>query len=123
MQGRILFALAALIAALPGLDCYLPLPKLGLILLLLVVLLSWGGLHRLSWPEPVVLDRSVLIPSQLMVVGGVVVSFVKPMAFSRYFVVLVPAVLPVLPVQFSALNLNRLGRGCCIGVLGLLLAS
>ena len=100
-----------------------PLPKLGLILLLLVVLRRWGGLHRLSWPEPGVLDRSGLIPSLLMVVGVVVVSFVKPMAFSRYFVVLVPAVLPVLAVQFGALNLNRLGRGCAIGVLGLLLAS
>ncbi|WP_256377293.1 hypothetical protein [Synechococcus sp. N19] len=30
--------------------------------------------------------------SLLMVVGVVLVSFVKPMAFSRYFVVLVPAV-------------------------------
>ena len=39
-----------------------------------------------------------------------VVSFVKPMAYCRYFVVLVPAVLPVLAVQFGALNLNRLGR-------------
>ena len=39
-----------------------------------------------------------------------VVSFVKPMAYSSYFVVLVPAVLPVLAVQFGALNLNRLGR-------------
>ena len=39
-----------------------------------------------------------------------VVSFVKPMAYSRYFVVLVPSVLPVLAVQFVALNLNRLGR-------------
>ena len=29
----------------------------------------------------------------------------------------------VLAVQFGALNLNRLGRGCSIGVLGLLLAS
>ena len=57
-------------------------------------------------------------------VGGVVaVSFVKPMAYSRYFVVLVPAVLPVLAVQFGALSLNRLGRGCAVGVLGLLLAS
>ena len=32
-----------------------------------------------------------------------VVSFVKPMAFSRYFVVLVPAVLPVRGVQVGAL--------------------
>ena len=77
----------------------------------------------MSWPEPGVLDRSGLIPSLLMVVGVVAVSFVKPMAFSRYFVVLVPAVLAVLEVQFVALNLNRLGRGCSIGVLGLLLAS
>ena len=58
-----------------------------------------------------------------MVVGVLVVSFVKPMAFSRYFVVLVPAVLPVLAVQFGAFNLNRLGRGCAVGVLGVLLAS
>ena len=40
-----------------------------------------------------------------MVVGVVVMSFVKPMAFSRSFVVLVPVVLPVLAVQFAALNL------------------
>ena len=50
-----------------------------------------------------------------MVVGVFVVSFVKPMALSRYFVVLVPAVLPVLAVQFGAMKLNRLGRGCAIG--------
>ena len=101
-----------------------PLPKLGLILLMVVVFRRWGGMHRLPWPERGVLDRSGLIPSLLMVVGVVVVSFVKPMAFSRYFVVLLlPAVVPVLAVQFGALNLNRLGRGCSIGVLGLLLAS
>ena len=41
-------------------------------------------------------------------------SFVKPMAFSRYFVVLVLTVVPVLAVQFGALNLNRFGR-CCAG--------
>ena len=45
-----------------------PLPKLGLILLLVVVFRRWGGLHRFSWPEPGVLDRSGLIPSLLMVV-------------------------------------------------------
>ena len=50
-----------------------------------------------------------------MVVGVLVVSFVKPMAFSRYFVVLVPAVLPVLAVQFGALSLNRLAAAVPLG--------
>ena len=100
-----------------------PLPKLALMVLLLVVLRRWGGLPRLPWPARDLLDRSGLIPSLLMVVGVVVVSFVKPMAFSRYFVVLVPAVVPVLAVQIGALELNRFGRGCSLVVLGLLLAS
>ena len=149
LKGRTRFALAALMAALPGLGWivyaadYLfssraaswigppdyalleetlarglglwPLPKLGLILLLLVVLRRWGGLQRLSLPEPGVLDRSGLTPSLLMVVGVVLVSFVKPIAFSRYFVVLVPAVLPVLAVQFGALSLNRLAADVPLG--------
>ena len=100
-----------------------PLPKLALILALLVVLRRWGGLHRLPWPKLDLLDRSGLMPSLLMVLGVVAVSFVKPMAFSRYFVVLLPAVVPVLAVQIGALELNRLGRGCCLVVLALLLAS
>ena len=100
-----------------------PLPKLGLILLMVVVFRRWGGMHRLPWPERGVLDRSGLIPSLLMVVGVVVVSFVKPMAFSRYFVVLLPAVVPVLAVQIGALEFNRFGRGCGLVVLVLLLAS
>jgi len=56
-----------------------------------------------------------------MLIGVVVVSFVKPMAFSRYFVVLLPAVVPVLAVQIGALELNRFGRSCALLVL--LLAS
>ncbi|MCB4393876.1 hypothetical protein FZZ91_00700 [Synechococcus sp. HB1133] len=100
-----------------------PLPKLALILLLLVVLRRWGGLRRLPWPETSLLDRSGLIPSLLMVLGVVVVSFVKPMAFSRYFVVLLPAVVSVLAVQIGGLKLNLLGRGCGLVVLVLLLAS
>ena len=100
-----------------------PLPKLALILLLLVVLRRWGGLLRLPWPETSLLDRSGLIPSLLMALGVVVVSFVKPMAFSRYFVVLLPAVVPALAVQIGGLKLNRLGRGCGLVVLVLLLVS
>ena len=100
-----------------------PLPKLALILLLLVVLRRWGGLRRFSWPKSTLLDQSGLMPSLLMVLGVVVVSFFKPMAFSRYFVVLLPAVVPVLAVQIGALELNRFGRGCALVVLGLMLIS
>ena len=100
-----------------------PLPKLALILLLLVVLRRWGGLRRVPWPAWNLLDRSGLIPSLLMVLGVVVVSFVKPMAFSRYFVVLLPALVPVVAVRIGALELNCLGRGCALLVLGLMLIS
>ena len=81
------------------------------------------GCAAWPWPGIDLLDRSGLIPSLLMVVGVVVVSFVKPMAFSRYFVVLLPAVVLSLAVQIGALQLNRFGRGCGLVVLGLLLAS
>ena len=43
-------------------------------------------------------DASGVMPSALMVVGVVALSFVKPMAFSRYFVVLLPAWIPCLAV-------------------------
>ena len=100
-----------------------PLPKVALILLLLLVLRRWGGLRRLPWPQTALLDQSGLLPSSLMVIGVVVVSFVKPMAFSRYFVVLLPALVPVLAVQIGALELNRFGRGCGLVVLAMLLIS
>ena len=100
-----------------------PLPKLALVLLLLVALRCWGGLRHWPWPSRELLDQSGLIPSLLMVVGVVAVSFVKPMAFSRYFVVLLPAVLPVLAVQIGVLELNRCGRGFGLAVLALMLIS
>ena len=100
-----------------------PLPKLALVFLLVVALRRWGRLHHLPWPRWDLLDRSALTPSLLMVLGVVVVSFVKPMAFSRYFVVLLPAVVPVLAVQIGDLELNRFGRGCGLVVLVLLMAS
>ena len=40
------------------------------------------------------LDASGVISSALMVVGVVALSFVRPMAFSRYFVLLLPALIP-----------------------------
>ena len=43
--------------------------------------------------------------------------------FYGLFLVLVPAVVPVVAVQIGGLDLNRLGRCCSLLVLGLLLAS
>ena len=100
-----------------------PLPKLALMLLLLVVFGAGEGCAGGLGLSVVCSDRSGLIPSLLMVVGVVAVSFVKPMAFSRYFVVLLPALVPVLAVQIGALELNRFGRGCGLVVLALMLAS
>jgi hypothetical protein len=41
-----------------------------------------------------------------MVVGVLLLSLFKPLAFSRYFVVLIPALVPVLAVLFSDAHLN-----------------
>ena len=100
-----------------------PLPKLALFLLLVVIVKRYGGLRGSLWPKLSLLDRSGVISSLLMVVGVVAVSFVKPIAFSRYFIVLVPAFLPLLSAQLGSWDLNRFGRGCCLVLLGLLLAS
>ena len=45
-----------------------------------------------------------------MVIGVVLVSFIKPLTFSRYFVVLFPAVVPVLTIKFSHPHLRHDGR-------------
>ena len=100
-----------------------PLPKLALLILLIWGLRRWGGLDAFHWPERAVLDRSGLIPSGLMVIGVVLVSFIKPLAFSRYFVVLLPAVVPVLALQLSQPRFSSSGRRvACAAVLILLLS-
>lgn len=93
-----------------------PLPKLGLLLLVAVVV-ARAGLHA-SQPErkpsaecAALADLSGLTPSLLMVGGVVVISFWKPLAFSRYFVVLLPALIPWLAVRLSVLPLTQRGRG------------
>ena len=100
-----------------------PLPKLALILLMLFALRRWGELRDLAGTRWKLFDWSGLVPSLLMVIGVVVVSFIKPMAFSRYFVVLLPAVVPVIAVHIGSMEMNRFGRGCCLIVMGLMMAS
>ncbi len=108
-----------------------PLPKLALLLLVLLVVRRWGlerpatEQGRLTdaeaprWlPLP---DSSGLIASALMVLGVVLLSFVKPLAFSRYFVVLLPALLPWLAVVSAGLPLNRLGRALALALIALML--
>ena len=101
-----------------------PLPKLGLLLLVWAALRRWGldpaGSNGLAAGR--LLDASGLIPSALMVVGVVGLSFAKPMAFSRYFVVLLPALIPWLAVQGARVTLNRRGQATALAAIALLLA-
>ena len=102
-----------------------PLPKLGVLLLVLAAIQRWGchATVRASagvWPAA---DRSGLIPSLLMVLAVVAVSFLKPLAFSRYFVVLLPALIPWLALRAAALPLNRVGQWLGGWALALLLFS
>jgi len=102
-----------------------PLPKLGVLLLLLAAIRRWGCLptSRAAADEWSAADRSGLIPSLLMVLAVVAVSFFKPLAFSRYFVVLVPALIPWLALRAAALPLNRVGQWLGGWALALLLFS
>ena len=100
-----------------------PLPKLAIFILLIWGLRRWGGMASLRWPHRDVLDSSGLIPSGLMVIGVVLVSFIKPLAFSRYFVVLLPAVVPVLALMISRPSFNRSGFKVALAALLVLLLS
>ena len=102
-----------------------PLPKLGVLLLVLAAIQRWGcwPTRRAAAGEWSAADRSGLIPSLLMVLAVVAVSFFKPLAFSRYFVVLLPALIPWLALRAAALPLNRLGQGLAGCTLALLLLS
>jgi len=53
----------------------------------------------------------------------VLISFFKPLAFSRYFVVLIPALVPVLAVLFGDAQLNRGGRWFASTVLVIVICS
>ena len=101
-----------------------PLPKLGLLLLVWAAVRRWGldpaGSDGLATGR--VLDASGVIPTALMVVGVVGLSFAKPMAFSRYFVVLLPALIPWLAVEGARVTLNRRGQVTALAAFALLLA-
>lgn len=102
-----------------------PLPKLGVLLLVLAAIQRWGcwPTRRAAACEWSAADRSGLIPSLLMVLAVVAVSFFKPLAFSRYFVVLLPALIPWLALRAAALPLNRIGQWLGGSALVLLLLS
>jgi len=94
-----------------------PLPKLVVLALVLWVIRRWGWQQRDDSASPrsgalglPLADVSALIPSALMVLGVVALSFVKPMAFSRYFVVLLPAVIPWRAARGALLPLNDGGK-------------
>jgi hypothetical protein len=92
-------------------------------LLTVVTLRRWGGLKPVRWFDADLWDRSGVIPSALMVVGVVLISLFKPLAFSRYFVVLIPALVPVLAVLFGDAQLNRGGRLLAGAVLVIVISS
>ena len=105
-----------------------PLPKLGLLLLVAVVIARAGlqasPLDRQPPAGSLALaDRSGLAPSLLMACGVVAISFWKPLAFSRYFVVLLPALIPWLAVRLSVLPLTQRGRGVVVLAAAVLVLS
>jgi len=100
-----------------------PLPKLALVLLLVWGLRRWGGMAPLRWGNRRLLHGSAVGAAALMVVAVLVVSLVKPLAFSRYFVVVVPSVVPLVAVLLTMSPLNRLGRALALVVVMVLLAS
>ena len=96
-----------------------PLPKLAVLLVLMWALRR----HGWNWGNRLLLDRSAVIPSLLMVAAVVAISFVKPLAFSRYFVVLLPALLPWLAVQAGTVILTPRLRWFVVVVFAALLAT
>ena len=108
-----------------------PLPKVALVVVVVLLLRQRGlqppasGASSLNPPgalSPGLGDRTGLIPSAWMVVAVVVVSFLKPLAFSRYFVVLLPALLPWIGVRVAPLCLKPLALRALLVLAALTLA-
>lgn len=107
-----------------------PLPKIGILLAIILAIQHWGLEKNPCNPKTKAInknipirDKSGLQPTLLMVVGVVMISFWKPLAFSRYFVVILPALIPWLGVRASEPTLNSRGRLLGITALSLLLIS
>lgn len=101
-----------------------PLPRLVLLAVLLAVAfrldrLRWAGLrHPPSWLT--LADRSGVLPSLVMVVMVVALSFVRPFAFGRYFFILLPACSVGLALMLSLLRpAGRVGWCCALAFVGL----
>lgn len=92
-----------------------PLAKVAVVVVVVLLVRQRGLLPRSSdparsdqprVPSPLLGDRTGLIPSAWMVVVVVAISFLKPLVFSRYFVVLLPAVLPWIGVSVAGVRLK-----------------
>jgi len=103
-----------------------PLSKLGVLVLAGVAVRRWsfartGSDDHAPYAGGIagsgLLDASGVISSGLMVVA---LSFVKPMALSRYFVVLLPALIPWLAVQAVLVLLNLRGQAIALMTMALL---
>ena len=108
-----------------------PFPKLLVVCLMGWAVLRWGPAVSTRASTDVVplqvqsplADRSGLLPSLWMVVAVVLVSFWKPLAFSRYFVVLLPALIPWLAVRAASWPFNLRGLRIAGVAFGLLMVS
>ena len=108
-----------------------PLPKLVLLLLSVWAILQWGTASSALEAKPALkselqataADRSGLLPSLGMVAAVVLISYWKPLAFSRYFVVLLPALIPWLAAQAASWSLTLVGQRFAALVLALLVLS
>lgn len=108
----------------------MPLMKIAVLLLLLLVVRTLSRQRATPAPQPsnaagadIWLDGSGLLAGILLVVMAVTVSFWKPLAFPRYFIVLLPCLVSATALGLASLapgesNLGRLpGWGLALAVI------
>jgi 4-amino-4-deoxy-L-arabinose transferase-like glycosyltransferase len=108
-----------------------PLLRLAALLLALLGLQVWAGAgprpagpdrpEQRRWPR--LLERSGVWGAVLMVVLVVAVSFLKPIAFGRYFIVLVPVVVPALAAAAADWRLRPRGEWLALALVVVMLVT